>query len=126
MNYDERIKVLVKFMEWCDQNGATYKGITFLEFLEANGAINIDNCRELIKDPEVVTDKITIDSFKEVLNDIKEKNTSLHLIIDGINNNIRLWGANGRLIDRTTVINLLSEIKDEAKKALKVGAPDAE
>ena len=119
--FSERTKISNKFREWCEENSAEQCGKNFLAWLDENDALNLNKCRAIIDDkkPELVTDPITIEGVKQILDINKDQREALESITEDIDSYINTWGTNGRLIDRNTVIKTLHCIKESATNVLK-------
>lgn len=128
LKYAERQKLGDKFFEFCSETDATINSTNLLLFLDENEALNRVKCRELInhKEPEPVTDPLTVEGVREIMGINKEQKETLYNIIVSIDCFLSKWGTNGRLIDRDTVINALNMLKDDAAEAIKEGGENGE
>lgn len=115
--FTERMKISEKFITWCEETGAEQRVINLLAWLDENDALNLDKCRAIIGDKkaEPVTDSLTVETVKQVLNITKEQRDALQKISEGIDSCISLWGTFGRLIDRDTVMGTLRALKKDAE-----------
>lgn len=116
---EEQLKVTEKFTEWSEQNHAAYGPVNLLVFLYEHDALNLDKCRELIKDRVPVTDELSKDIYKKTLDENLKQKAILMDIVNSITERIKLWGDNGRLIDRDYVFAFLTNIKCDAENGLK-------
>ena len=116
---EEQLKVTEKFTEWSEQNHAAYGPVNLLVFLYEHDALNLDKCRELIKDRVPVTDDLSKDIYKKTLDENLKQKAILMDIVNSITERIKLWGDNGRLIDRDYVFAFLTNIKVDAENGLK-------
>lgn len=116
---EEQIKITEKFTEWSEQNHAAYGPVNLLVFLYEHDALNLDKCRELIKEQVPVTDELTKDHYKQVINENLKQKAILMDISNDISDRMKSWGDNGRLIDRDFVFAFLTALKRDAENALK-------
>lgn len=117
--FEEQIKLVEKFSEWCKKVKANDVPVNMLLFLHDHDAINIDNCREIIKEHVPVTDELTKDTFKQAVNQNLKQKAVLMDINNDISDRMKCWGENGRLIDRDFVFAFLTNIMHEVETALK-------
>ena len=116
---EEQIKVTEKFTEWSEQNHAAYGPVNLLVFLYEHDALNLDKCRELIKEHVPVTDELTKDIYKKTLDENLKQKAILMDIVNNITDRMKTWGDSGRLIDRDFVFAFLTNIKVDAENGLK-------
>ena len=120
LKFADRRGICDKFFEFCKDTGEGQTLRTFLSWLDENEAMNRDNCRKLLgSKPEPVTDPLTVESIKEIMQINKEQNAALEKIIESIDSYINTWGKKGKLIDRETVIKALEDLRSSAKAVIK-------
>ena len=118
LTFSDQIKILDKYIEWCEDNGNSFRATNFFVFMLENNALNIENCKKIIKDYLPITDELSVNALKESLQEVQEQKDVLQSIVDNVSKSINLWGSSGRLIDRATVIDLLEGLRTEATNAL--------
>lgn len=116
---EEQLKVAEKFTEWSEINNAAYGPVNLLVFLYEHDALNLDKCRELIKDRVPVTDELSKDIYKKTLDENLKQKAILMDIVNSITERMKTWGDSGRLIDRDFVFAFLTNIKVDAENGLK-------
>ena len=119
--FEEELKIVDKFVEWCEKNSATNVAGNMVVYLHDNDALNINKCRELIAEPipAIETNELTLDAVRETLKENTEQKKILQNIVDGIEQHMKFWGTSGRLIDRESVYTFMESMKDDAETVLK-------
>lgn len=88
------------------------------EFHGVSTAVGTYNAKITNKKAETVTNALIVEGVKEILDINKDQREALQDIAEDIDDYINMWGENGRLIDRDTVIKSLKCIKENATSAL--------
>jgi len=103
-----------------NSNGSNLCFMTYAsnEFHGVSTAVDTYNAKITDKKAEPVTNPLTIEGVKEILDINKNQREVLQDITEDIDDYINMWGENGRLIDRDTVIKSLKCIKENAVGAL--------
>lgn len=118
----ERAQLAEAFRKWCVANNIETTARNLFIFLDETEALNRDKCRELMQpepEPQPVTDPLTVEGVREIMALNKEQREALEIIGESVESFISLWGKNGRLIDRDTVITALRALKKAADVPLK-------
>lgn len=116
--FDEEKKIIRAYTEWREKNDLPDTAVNMLIYLQDHDALNLNNCREIIKEPEPLNDEITIDDFKKLADENRCQSAALKIIVDDVTQHLIAWGTSGRLIDREFVFTCLNNIKAEAEKVL--------
>ena len=73
LTFRDQIKILDKYIEWCEDNGNSFRATNFFVFMLENNALNIENCKKIIKDYLPITDELTVNTLKDALSETEKQ-----------------------------------------------------